>query len=234
MGSYDTIIPRIKKILHYFPDTLCKASMYGDTDPALIARELRETGFSNYFLAIAAVENPEVDDINNSFDKMKEFIRREGEYYIRGIKNRDKGGINYNPYMDFSKVLKRKRYHYCGAGKKRMAVSISGDVYPCHRFANLEEFKIGSIFESNLSRSEYLKSSLQSKPCSQCWARYYCGGGGCPHDNLVFTGTVSNPFPLTCRLKKFEAETAIYIFSNLSRKDIIWLGERIIILPSTW
>ncbi len=40
-----------------------------------------------------------------------------------------------------------KRISGCGAGHEYVAISPSGDVYPCHQFVGNEDFKMGNIMK---------------------------------------------------------------------------------------
>jgi uncharacterized protein len=42
-------------------------------------------------------------------------------------------------------ISTEKRHYYCGVGRGMAAITISGDIYPCHRFAGQEDMKLGNI-----------------------------------------------------------------------------------------
>ena len=41
-----------------------------------------------------------------------------------------------------------KRMTGCGAGTEYLSVSPNGDIFPCHQFVGISEFKIGNVFKS--------------------------------------------------------------------------------------
>ena len=76
-----------------------------------------------------------------------------------------------------------KRISGCGSGTEYMAVTPTGELYPCHQFVGEERFKMGDIFggvseEGKKIRDEFRRCNAYSKPeCDDCWARLYCSGG---------------------------------------------------------
>lgn len=107
-----------------------------------------------------------------------------------------------------------KRLSACGAGHEYLAVSPSGDLYPCHQFVEREEFKVGHV-STGMTNTEIGKEFqnahvLNKEECRSCWARFYCGGG-CHNNNLEFRGSLLKPYQVTCELQKKRTECAIYL-----------------------
>ncbi len=77
---------------------------------------------------------------------------------------------------------KRKDY-FCNAGLNSFILTQNGNIYPCHKFINKDEYMLGNIRDSEIFRSEdfyhntkkinNLKRS-QVKECSECWAKNLC------------------------------------------------------------
>ncbi|MEY2632500.1 MAG: hypothetical protein RIR00_1154, partial [Pseudomonadota bacterium] len=44
-GTYEQIVPRVRKMLQIFPETSVRATLVGDTEPALVEQSLRDIGF---------------------------------------------------------------------------------------------------------------------------------------------------------------------------------------------
>ena len=70
-----------------------------------------------------------------------------------------------------------KRISGCGSGTEYMAVTPTGELYPCHQFVGEERFRMGDIFggvseEGKKIRDEFRRCNAYSKPeCDDCWAR---------------------------------------------------------------
>ncbi|EPW6912843.1 SPASM domain-containing protein [Vibrio parahaemolyticus] len=77
------------------------------------------------------------------------------------------------------------RPYPCGAGAGYMGVSAEGDFVACHRFVGDRERVLGSSSkgvdaarQANWLAQRHVDTQ---SPCSECWARYLCGGG-CHHE----------------------------------------------------
>ena len=77
------------------------------------------------------------------------------------------------------------RPYPCGAGAGYLGVSADGDLAACHRFVGDDEGAMGNLQDGidRTKRSAWLadRHVHRQEPCSQCWARYLCGGG-CHHE----------------------------------------------------
>jgi radical SAM protein with 4Fe4S-binding SPASM domain len=76
---------------------------------------------------------------------------------------------------------------YCGVGyHKSMYVDSIGDIYPCPN-THFSEFKLGNVRKNKISKIWNISTKLyklrnlsvdkMNKKCSNCYIRYYCGGG---------------------------------------------------------
>ncbi|MGV8121462.1 MAG: nif11-like peptide radical SAM maturase [Candidatus Xenobiia bacterium LiM19] len=240
-GSYDSTVPRIKKLLEAMPRTHGHAIIVGATDPQPVKDALMEIGFSGVsimpasksLLAAAQDKANPARDTRYLIQEMEE----EAEKWITLTRKRDSEALKilkargalYNGII--SLLHNSRRHHACGAGLTDVAVSCSGDVYLCHRFVGREEFKLGTIFEKDLKREEYLKSPVEGNElCSACFARYYCAGG-CKHDNVGACGSISKPSEDICRLRCRQLELAAAITCRLDSEDRAFLVDREIFPP---
>jgi uncharacterized protein len=80
------------------------------------------------------------------------------------------------------------RPYPCGAGGPYLGVSAEGGLFACHRFVNDDEGRMGNLQEGvdgNRQRRWLTERHVDSQqPCSDCWARYLCGGG-CHHEVIA-------------------------------------------------
>jgi uncharacterized protein len=107
-----------------------------------------------------------------------------------------------------------KRLRGCGAGCEYVAVTPEGDIYPCHQFVGLQQWRLGSVFFGELSktlREEFAACNIMTKDaCKDCWAKYYCGGG-CMANACQYGGGLMEPHALSCALMKKRVECALGI-----------------------
>ena len=105
-----------------------------------------------------------------------------------------------------------KRVKGCGCGGEYVAVTPDGDVFPCHRFAGMEDFKLGTVFGGSLKQEIVEKfgesTVLRKKDCEECWAKYFCSGG-CPANNYNSNGDILKPHKISCELERKRLECAI-------------------------
>lgn len=106
----------------------------------------------------------------------------------------------------------RKRINGCGAGTEYVAVTPDGDLYPCHQFVGMPEWKLGSLDSPEL-RTELQETFLNCNVCTKdacktCWAKYYCSGG-CMANAALYNGSLQQPHAISCHLMKKRAECAI-------------------------
>ncbi|HIE12409.1 MAG TPA: SPASM domain-containing protein, partial [Desulfotomaculum sp.] len=109
-----------------------------------------------------------------------------------------------------------KRLTGCGAGFAYVAVGVDGRLYPCHQFVGTEQFCIGDI-DNGMCRTEtvdlFRHAHVYNKPCANCWARFFCGGG-CHAAAQMVNGDLLRPYEVGCALMRKRLECALYIRAN--------------------
>ena len=69
----------------------------------------------------------------------------------------------------------------CGSVASYLSVDVDGAFASCHRTVGDPDFQMGSVLEGAAleRRQAFIETRLvdDQLPCSQCWARYLCGGG---------------------------------------------------------
>ena len=107
-----------------------------------------------------------------------------------------------------------KRISGCGSGTEYMAVTPTGELYPCHQFVGEEKFKLGDIWNgvSNTAiQDEFMACNVYTRQeCRECWARLYCSGG-CAANAYHSTGSVNGVYKYGCELFKKRMECAIMV-----------------------
>ncbi|MBC8535579.1 thioether cross-link-forming SCIFF peptide maturase [Feifania hominis] len=105
-----------------------------------------------------------------------------------------------------------KRLGGCGSGNEYVAIAPSGDIYPCHQFVGMEEFRMGNVHTGEFDRTmkeKFSKINVYTKQeCAQCWAKFYCSGG-CNANNYQYGGGLDKPYRLGCEMEKKRLECAI-------------------------
>ena len=216
-GSYDDILPNIKKMIakrdkrktYYVRGTFTHANtdFYEDVK-AMVNEGFREISIEPVVLEDGhplALTESDLPQIFENYDKL---------YYE--MARRKKEGDEFNFYH-FNIDLNGgpcvyKRISGCGAGFEYVAITPQGEVYPCHQFVGKEEFKLGSIYDDTYDAElgkKFKKAHIYNKPkCKNCWARFYCSGG-CQANNFAFNGDMNIPYEVGGKMQKKRIECAI-------------------------
>lgn len=106
-----------------------------------------------------------------------------------------------------------KRLTGCGAGYQYLAVTPSGELYPCHQFVGHQSYRLGDVWHG-ITNHRLVESFRQAHvynkdSCRTCWARFLCGGG-CHAQAVLAGGSLLKPNPLTCRIVQARLEGALY------------------------
>lgn len=107
-----------------------------------------------------------------------------------------------------------KRLRGCGSGNEYIAITPDGDIYPCHQFVGIPEFKMGNLeagtFDNSI-KERFAKTHVYAKEdCKRCWAKFYCSGG-CNANNFLYEGDILKAHKLSCKLQKKRLECAIML-----------------------
>jgi len=161
-------------------------------------------------------------------DDLAIYRRKIKERAEKVRKNKLESGYNVfaRPLKDMKDKIKKT--HFCiSPGALYVGVSAEGDIFPCHRLVGYKETKLGNVWDG-FDREKWLKKYARvhifnSKVCSRCWVRYFCGGM-CPATNYFLGGDFMlsekvEPEPVHCKLKKMIIEEAMLLFATLTKND---------------
>ncbi|KAJ53681.1 uncharacterized protein BD780_002980 [Clostridium tetanomorphum] len=221
-GSYESIIPKIKKMVevrdkgkqYYARGTFTRANTDFYEDVMHLANE----GFDE--ISIEPVVLPDGHPLSLREEDLPKIFEQYDKLYKEMVKRHKEG--NEFKFYHFNIDLQGgpcvyKRISGCGAGYEYVAITPSGDIYPCHQFVGNEEFKMGTVFEEGLKENiqkEFKEGNIYFKPvCKECWARFYCSGG-CQANNYNFNKDIHIPYELGCKMQKKRIECAIALKSK--------------------
>ena len=231
-GSYDRIVPKFQRFVekrggkgYYMRGTFTRFNTDFTRDIFHMADDL---GFSELSMepVVADSDSPSAlrpEDLPVIFDQYeilaKDMIRREEEgkpitFYHFMI------DLEHGPCI-------YKRISGCGSGTEYLAVTASGDLYPCHQFVNDPEYKMGDIWSgvTNLQlRDSFKLCNVYSRPeCADCWARLYCAGG-CAANAYHATGDIHGTYRTGCEIFKKRIECALMIKAAQAMKKKLAQG----------
>ncbi len=230
-GSYDDIVYKIQKMVelrerdkkeYYVRGTFTRYNL----DLAEDVFHLADLGFRE--ISIEPVVGNDGDYLLKEEDLRVLFEQygRIAAEYLRRKKTGENPFRFYHFNMDiYHGPCIYKRLWACGAGRDYLAVTPSGEIYPCHQFVGQSQFLMGNIFDGRLNDDviDLLKEThvFSKDECSTCWARYFCSGG-CNANNFLINGDMKKPYHITCELQKKRIEYAIYLNSQ---QEVISPGD---------
>ena len=222
-GSYDLIVPKFRKFAelrnqtnYYVRGTFTHHNLDFSED----VLHLADLGFKQISVepVVAPPEEPyaireeDLPKLLEEYDKLaKEMIKREKEGR----------GFNFFHFMiDLTQgPCVAKRLSGCGSGTEYLAVTPWGDLYPCHQFVGMDEFKLGDVWhgvQAEEIRDEFKLCNVYAKEkCRNCFARFYCSGG-CAANSYNFHGSILDAYDIGCELQKKRIECAIMIKAELA------------------
>lgn len=222
-GSYDVIVPKFQDFVskrgdksYYVRGTFTRNNLDFVEDFKLMT----ELGFKE--ISIEPVVAPEDADYAIREEDL-ETIYKEYDKLALDIIERHKSG---KPVTFFHYMLDLqggpcvyKRLSGCGSGTEYLAVTPTGELYPCHQFVGIDEFEMGNVFEG-IKKPEIvddfkLCNVYAKDKCKDCFARFYCSGG-CAANSYQFHGSILDAYDIGCKLQQKRVECAIMIKAALA------------------
>ena len=116
-----------------------------------------------------------------------------------------------------------KRVSGCGVATEYLAVTPTGDLYPCHQFVGDDDMIAGNIYEG-ITHPEIIdifrgNNNLYTRDeCRNCWAKLYCAGG-CAANNYHSNGDINKVYRFGCELQRKRIECALMLAA--ARREIV-------------
>jgi uncharacterized protein len=164
-----------------------------------------------------------------SREQMKYIEKVSEEMLVEGF-GRIKQDERTGPYI--TKMLRKmvsslSQYHStmgvrCGVGRNTNAVDVDGNIYPCHRYVNMEKYILGNT-QTGMDEEKtkiYYRKLIEStrRTCSKCWIRPFCAGG-CPWERSAPDGAICDPLPSECDSRRQGVERVLWIRKELRKAN---------------
>jgi len=215
-GSYSAVVENIRKLVdarrgkgYYIRGTFTRHN----TDFVNDILHISNLGYKEISM------EPVISKPGDSFGFMPDDLETLCEQYETlavEMLRLEKLGTGFNFYHFNLDLLEgpcvHKRVAGCGVGTEYMAVTPSGELYPCHQFVGDRKFLLGDVWRgvvNNTLRNQFAGCSIYSRPeCRECWARFYCSGG-CAANAYNASGSINGIYEFGCELFKKRMECAI-------------------------
>lgn len=217
-GSYDLIIDNFKKFAesrnqqdYYMRGTYTSYN----TDFSKDIIHMADLGFKELSIEPVVCDPSEPYALKeNDLSVLKEQYEILANEMLKRYRNGN--GFTFYHYMidlDAGPCIV-KRVSGCGVGTEYMAVTPSGELYPCHQFVGDEKFLLGDIWKGVANTAvleEFNGCNVYShKECKDCFAKLYCSGG-CAANAYHSTGSVNGIYEFGCELHRKRIECAIML-----------------------
>ena len=227
-GSFDTVVPKFQNFVskrgdkeYYMRGTYTANNLDFTKD----VKTYLDLGFKRTSLE-PVVGNSKSDYALKEEDLPVLFEEYEklADMMIDAIDNNNKF-IFYHYMIDLENgPCAHKRISGCGSGTEYMAITPSGELYPCHQFVGNDDFIIGDINQGIIRDDiieDFKKCNCYSKEeCKSCWANMYCSGG-CAANNYNANGDINKTHEYSCKLfrKRIEMAIAIKIYEYMEKSE---------------
>ncbi len=226
-GSYDRILPKFQKMagLRHQTNYYVRGTFtHYNTDFASDVLHLADLGFTQ--ISVEPVVAPPEADYAITMEDVP-VICGQYDLLAKEMIKRTKEGRPFN-FFHFMIDLTGgpcvyKRLSGCGSGLEYLAVTPSGELYPCHQFVGIEGFSMGDVEHGVTNtglREQFSRCNVYSKEeCSSCFARFYCSGG-CAANAWNFSGSINGTYEIGCLLQRKRVECALMIKAALADEEL--------------
>lgn len=217
-GSYDLIVDKFKKLAnsrnqkdYYMRGTYT----HNNLDFADDIIHMADLGFKELSIEPVVSDPSEPYALKNEdLPVLKEQYQILADEMLKRYRKGD--GFTFYHYMidlDAGPCIV-KRVSGCGVGTEYLAVTPSGELYPCHQFVGDEKFLLGDIWKG-ITNKEVIEqfegcNVYSHKECKDCFAKLYCSGG-CAANAYHTTGSVNGIYEFGCELHRKRIECAIML-----------------------
>ena len=169
-GSYDTIVPKYQKLVefrgdkdYYVRGTFTKNNLDFTKD----VLHMVDLGFEQ--LSIEPVVSDEKLDYSIKENDLPR-VFEEYENLAKTIISKRKNNEFFN-FFHFMIDLNQgpcaiKRLRGCGCGNEYIAITPTGDIFPCHQFVGNDKWKMGNLFDNTFNtelKSVFSKANVYTK-----------------------------------------------------------------------
>lgn len=217
-GSYDIIVPKFQEFVkrregksYYMRGTFT----HNNVDFTNDIFHMADLGFTELSME-PVVCSP--DDASALTESDLPILFEQYEILAKEMIKRKKAGKGFTFYHYMLDLTHGpciyKRISGCGSGTEYMAVTPTGDLYPCHQFVGDTKYLLGNIWDGVTNKeiqNEFKLCNAYARPeCNDCWAKLYCSGG-CAANSYHASGKITGLYEYGCKLFKKRIECAVMI-----------------------
>jgi len=231
-STYETVIKNMQTILGESQFSRNFKNLWGlvlitsKTESLVeILKHHKRVGFNSVQMKFVRSANDEYAINKDSIEKLKGLYDELIHFFIENI---SKGNVIYlkmilNDNDYFGKIVRRLILRIiipnrCQAGKNKVSLTANGI---CILVIALLGILISSwemlLQKKTIEREICDTNCADRKLCSDCWARFICGGD-CFHNSYINTGTILTPDRAYCEIEKHLIELGVVLLCHLNSK----------------
>lgn len=217
-GSSKDIERNVRQVMKGIPVSVRSTITHENTKVFELASQLEQIGFRKVRCSPVST-----DDVNLKLSAAdmciikEELVKLADDYVERKKRNEPHKFYGFDDAMMQIEQGRTTQYG-CGAGRRFVAVTPEGDIYPCHRYVGMDAYKMGDIqggIQPSCKNRYWDETVSKREDCGACWLRNYCGGG-CIWEASNADGTITKVADtITCEYRKAVFEVAIDLLSRL-------------------
>ncbi len=229
-GSYQKIIQNVKELSKYVEITARATITSPDTDFVALYKDLHNTGVKEIIIDFVSTKDK---DVKKDLSALSENLKIFADYFIESIRQKKIIRIkNFTETLSSIHYGSRNgpKYFPCEAGISYYALNPNGDIYPCHRFNGIQEYRYGNIYGNFIHdrRNAFLSNHIvfvrDGGKCEGCWAKYLCGGT-CYNTSYYSEGDSQLNSEIHCNFKREIIKNCLYIYASLQDNERVFLGN---------
>lgn len=223
-GSYNIIIENAKKLKNAYPNLRLVARMTIAQKEVELYDNISELIYTGLFSYVSLYPASVKDEVSGAYSYFfDDDIKKQ---YLQVIDKYEKL-FDLSPcfmgILEFDKIIYQILNGYvsishCAAGGTYFTISQDSTIVPCHRLCGKTDFFIDKT--KGKLNSDSIKDwygTVDNRPiCSQCWAKYICGGG-CRQEHFSANGNIVAVNAKSCEYHKFLIENIIASFTRRSK-----------------
>jgi uncharacterized protein len=232
-GDFDLVVNNAKKIVALFPDMSCRMTM----TPNIVGRLAINVKFIREEIGIYKIMHHAVMEADWSDEAIARYTYQlQNLYHYRRYLQKRGKSIQIH-FVDRPLAILNDEAspedNFCEAGKSYICIMPNGDIYPCHRAASNDIFKLGNIHKEKVPfiRGLFLQINKEFAGCTAtCFAAKTCHS--CPITHYLLNNSLTKPIAKYCRICQIEyTKASEYLHIEISdRRDALITAQSKVIL----
>ncbi len=192
-----------------------------------VVKHLLHLGFKHIYFEPVSSSDPRFALTQTDYNIIKEECSHLAELYTDALLQGNSYALN-NFNMFIKRLHFKQKYRYkCEVARTGAAITPKGEIYPCYKFSNLEEFLMAHVDQNDhlnkgcinaAIQEPFLNNHVDNRPgCRECWARYLCGGG-CAYLGFLLHRDIKQKDENECSFTLHMITLAMQIYVTVKNK----------------